>query len=71
MTRPGHLIPKVSSTDKEEVILKAVTSALLPAPTRSSGCGRTGLLVRWKIDMTETRSYPRHLKTEAGDVESA
>jgi hypothetical protein len=29
----------------------------------------TGLLVRWKIDMTETRSYPRHVKTDAGEIE--
>jgi RimJ/RimL family protein N-acetyltransferase len=23
----------------------------------------------WTIDMTETRSYPRHVKTDAGDIE--
>src|SRR5207245_4868599 len=25
--------------------------------------------VRWKIDMSETRSYPRHAKLDAGDIE--
>ncbi len=29
----------------------------------------TGQLVGWKIDMSETRSYPRHAKTDAGDIE--
>jgi hypothetical protein len=29
----------------------------------------TGQLVRWKIDMSETRSYPRHVKTDGGDIE--
>jgi RimJ/RimL family protein N-acetyltransferase len=29
----------------------------------------TGFLARWKIDMSETRSYPRHVKTDAGDIE--
>jgi RimJ/RimL family protein N-acetyltransferase len=29
----------------------------------------TGFLVGWKINMSEQRSYPRHVKTEAGDVE--
>src|SRR4029079_5267638 len=29
----------------------------------------TGLLVGWKIDMSEARSYPRHVKTDAGDIE--
>jgi RimJ/RimL family protein N-acetyltransferase len=26
-------------------------------------------LVGWKIDMSKQRSYPRHVKTEAGDIE--
>jgi RimJ/RimL family protein N-acetyltransferase len=26
-------------------------------------------MVGWKVDMSEQRSYPRHVKTEAGDVE--
>jgi RimJ/RimL family protein N-acetyltransferase len=29
----------------------------------------TGFLALWTIDMTETRSYPRHVKTDAGDIE--
>jgi RimJ/RimL family protein N-acetyltransferase len=29
----------------------------------------TRQLASWKIDMSETRSYPRHVKTEAGDIE--
>jgi RimJ/RimL family protein N-acetyltransferase len=29
----------------------------------------TRFLVGWKIDMSKQRSYPRHVKTEAGDVE--
>src|SRR5581483_2861465 len=28
-----------------------------------------GLLAGWKIDMSETRSYPRHAATEAGEIE--
>src|SRR5205807_10099408 len=30
---------------------------------------QTGLLARWKIDMSEQRSYPRHAKLDAGDIE--
>src|SRR5262249_33602670 len=30
---------------------------------------QTRFLVRWKIDMTETRSYPRHINTDAGTIE--
>src|SRR5207248_2917604 len=30
---------------------------------------QTGLLARWKMAMTETRSYPRHVNTDAGDIE--
>jgi RimJ/RimL family protein N-acetyltransferase len=29
----------------------------------------TRFLAGWKIDMTEARSYPRHVKTDAGDIE--
>jgi RimJ/RimL family protein N-acetyltransferase len=29
----------------------------------------TRFLAVWTIDMTETRSYPRHVKTDAGDIE--
>src|SRR6185312_4772903 len=29
----------------------------------------TGLLARWKIDMSEQRSYPRRVNTEAGQIE--
>jgi RimJ/RimL family protein N-acetyltransferase len=30
---------------------------------------KTRFLARWKIDMSETRSYPRYTKTDAGDIE--
>jgi RimJ/RimL family protein N-acetyltransferase len=29
----------------------------------------TGFLAGWKIDMSETRLYPRHIKTDAGEIE--
>jgi RimJ/RimL family protein N-acetyltransferase len=29
----------------------------------------TRFLAGWKIDMTEARSYPRHVKTDTGDIE--
>jgi RimJ/RimL family protein N-acetyltransferase len=29
----------------------------------------TRFLALWTIDMTETRSYPRHVKTDGGDIE--
>ena len=29
----------------------------------------TGFLAGQEIDMSETRSYPRHVKTDAGDIE--
>jgi hypothetical protein len=29
----------------------------------------SGFLVSWKVDMSEQRSYPRHVETEAGAIE--
>jgi RimJ/RimL family protein N-acetyltransferase len=30
---------------------------------------KTGLLALWTIDMSEQRSYPRHVETDAGEIE--
>jgi len=49
-----HLIAKVGSSDKEEVMLRAATSASSPVPTHQAAVAETGQLVRWKIDMSET-----------------
>ena len=65
-----HLIAKVGSTDKEEVMLKGGHVSLVAGanavrrlwPKLDSWLGG-------KIDMSETRSYPRHVRTEAGDIE--
>ena len=65
-----HLIAKVGSSDKEEVMLKGGHVSLVAGanaikrlwPKLDSWLGE-------KIDMSETRSYPRHVKTEAGDIE--
>ena len=65
-----HLIPNVGSTDKEEVMLKGGHVSLVAGPNAIKRLWpKLELLVRWKIDMTETRSYPRHVKTDAGDIE--
>ena len=66
-----HLIPKVGSTDKEEVILKGGhVSVVAGANAIKRLWPKLEFMVMREINMSsETRTYPRRVQTEAGEIE--